>query len=98
MTKTEKALTASLFALNFFFYLFRANMPELRGDETVASISLLPFFHQLAHGQLYPSFLVFYHEPLQLVFQLPTLFFGAAEFLTRLPNIISGIGTFIVLY
>lgn len=93
-----KILIIFLFFVNAFLYFYRANVPELRGDETAAYISLMPSFHKLIWGEIYPSFLVFYHEPIQLLIQIPVVIFGASEFWARLPNILSGIISFVVLY
>lgn len=86
-----------LFFVNAILYLFRSGAP-LGGDEAAAYVSLMPFLHALMSGQILPTFLVFFHEPLFQIIQLPVVLFGASQFFVRLPNIFGGIILFVVLY
>lgn len=91
-------LIVILFFVNAFLYLFRSGADQLGGDEVAAYVSLMPFLHALMTGKFLPTFLVFFHEPLFQIIQLPTLIFGMSLFFVRLPNILSGIALFLVLY
>lgn len=88
----------ALFILNGFFYLYKSSLPELRGDEAASYVALIPFFHNLTAGRFVPSFLTYFHEPIQLIVQAPLLLFGLYENIARSVNIISGIALFVVLY
>lgn len=91
MKKIEKYAFWFLFVINAGLYLYKANLPELRGDEAAPYISLVPFVQNLLKGNLFPSFLVFFHEPFHLVFQTLVVPFGLNEFWARVPNIVAGI-------
>lgn len=86
------------FIINTFLYFFRADYPELRGDEAAPYLSLIPFMQEALRGHLFPTFLVYFHEPLQLIGQIPVALFGLSEFWARMPNIIGGCLTIVVLY
>lgn len=70
----------------------------ISGDEVVAYTTLVPFFHGLAQGQLFPAFLAFFHEPLFQAVQLPMIFFGVSSVFIRLPNTLATILIFFLLY
>lgn len=98
MNKIWGIIIFLLFGTNAFFYVFLKQSPGLGGDEVSSYITLMPFFHGLEKGILIPTILVYYHEPIQQLAQLPVLLLGATNFFVRLPNIVSGILTFMVLY
>jgi len=58
----------------------------------------MPFLHALLIGKFLPTFLVFFHEPIFQIVQLPMMIFGASQFFVRLPNYIFGIIYFLALY
>lgn len=68
------------------------------GDEVISYTTVLPFIHGLSQGKLIPTFLAYYHEPIQQLIQLPVVLLGASVFYVRLPNIIFGILTYFLLF
>lgn len=96
--KVFKFLVFLLFVINAFSFIFRLGDIQLGGDEVASYISMMPFLHAFFSGKILPSFLVFFHEPMFQIVQLPMMFFGATAFFVRLPNILSGIALFIMLY
>lgn len=88
-----------LFLICIVFTFFRGSaVVGVGGDEVVSYTSLLPFLHGLRSGELFPSFLAFFHEPMFQLVQLPMVFFGSSIFFVRLPNILFSILIFPILY
>lgn len=88
----------TLFFVNVVFYLFRYGAEQLGGDETAAYLSLMPFLHALMAGKFLPTFLVFFHESIFQIVQLPMTVFGASLFFVRLPSLIIGSLYFLAIY
>ena len=98
MKKFYQFGVVTAFIINTFLYFFRTDYPELRGDEAAPYLSLIPFMQEALRGHFFPTFLVYFHEPLQLIGQIPVALFGVSEFWARVPNIIGGCLTIVVLY
>lgn len=98
MNKYFRLFILFLFTVNLAFFIFRSGNERMSGDEAASYISVAPFLHGLFMGKIVPTFLVFFHEPMFQIISAFMILFGAAEWLVRLPNTISGVILFVVLY